>query len=212
MFWPYRSKTISEGVVVLVENVKWIFYYLYLSHLLSLLSQTSFIILLSKYCQPFFSKEPLVSCQGNSSDRASIFFKTYWFLYGDDSMVSKLRLSFLCLFWSVHLLPLFKSLILLDILATKIRCPGSLLSEQSLPQNPIFNISIPLSHQSSSHGIQSQTTQKNVYCHNRWGTCVFIREEILPSGFTLPCFPGGQSPTLQYVFPVGAPVKNYVET
>lgn len=143
MFWPHWSKTMSEGVVVLVENVKWIFYYLYLSHLLSLLSQTSFIILLSKYCQPFFSKEPLVSCQGNSSDRAFMFFKTYWFLHRDDSMVSKLRLSFLCLFWSVHLLPLFKSLILLDILATKIPCPGSLLSEQSLPQNPIFNISMP---------------------------------------------------------------------
>lgn len=28
----------------------------------------------------------------------------------------------------------------------------------------------------------------------------------------LPSFPGGQSPTLQDVFPVGAPVENYAET
>lgn len=112
---------------------------------------------------------------------------------------------FLCLFWSVHLLLLFKPLIFLDILATKISRPESLLSEQSLAQNTIFNVSSPLlSRQSPSHGIQlSGHTQK-------WGAWAFMREESFR--FYLPNFPGGQSPTLQDIFPVGAPVENYVET
>lgn len=79
----------------------------------------------------------------------------------------------LCLFWSVHLLPLFKSSILLDNLATKIPCSGSLLSEQSLEQNIISNNSSPLlSHHKAPHIETRCPTTQRFLCATTGGVLV----------------------------------------
>lgn len=84
---------------------------------------------------------------------------------------SDLSVSFL-----IYSLTLFKSSVLLDILASKIPHSGSLLSEQSLAQNAFSNISSPLlSHHGSPH-----VESRQLITHNRWGTCAFIREETFP--------------------------------
>lgn len=103
-------------------------------------------------------------------------------------MVSKLRLSFLYLFWSVHLLPLFKSPVLLDILATKSPNPGSLLSEPSLAQNTPFNTSSPLSFHPRVPRMESRrpTTHKGIYVPQQVGFQFPWRAKSFPTSY-LPC-------------------------